>query len=59
MTHTIREVKPRYTICTIITGDKNLVERVQTLRKNTGATHVDIYEAGLKAYEAIINENKK
>lgn len=47
-------MKARYAICTIVTSDKELVNRVAELRKKTGAKHSDIYEAGLKAYEAIV-----
>lgn len=51
-------MKARYAICTIITSDKGLVDRVAKLREKTGAKHTDIYEAGLRAYEAIVKENE-
>lgn len=51
-------MKARYAICTIVTSDKALVERVNKLRKKTGAKHSDIYEAGLKAFEVIVKESE-
>ncbi len=40
--------EPRYTVCTIITKDINLVEDSDTVRA-TGKTHEDIYRAGVEA----------
>ncbi len=45
--------EPRYTVCTIITKDINLVVDADFLRAK-GETHESIYKAGIKA----LNENK-
>ena len=43
--------EPRYTVCTIITKDVNLVVESDHIRA-TGETHENIYRAGIEAIKA-------
>lgn len=47
----MKELKPRYTICTIISTDMQLKIRAMAL-KDKGHTHEAIYRAGLDVLDA-------
>jgi len=53
----MKELKPRYTICSIVTLDGGLQKRANDVRAK-GNTHEDIYRAGLDAIEkTLINSS--
>lgn len=50
MRRKMKEIKARYSICTIITTDKDILTRSVEFRKR-GFTHENIYVAGITKLE--------
>jgi hypothetical protein len=53
----MKELKPRYTLTTIITQNPELPARSNAVRQR-GYTHEDIYVAGVKYLESISDDGK-